>query len=735
MNETCVRALEAQAGKTMTLCKKSLRLASVFLLIFFILAGSFSFWKKCEGSAPRKNKNNILLITIDTLRPDRLSCYSKKYGSTPHIDALAQRGATFTKAMAHTPTTLPSHTNILLGTTPLHHGVRSNSMFLVPQHFLTLAEHLKGEGYATGAFVGSYVLDSRVGLNQGFDVYDDFLPDRSSSPFASAGYAERKAEDVIQSARKWLSRQSSQWFCWIHIWDPHAPYSPPPPFEASYAHDPYSGEVAYVDKCLGEFFDALRNKNLTDRTHIVLTGDHGESLGEHNEMTHGHFAYNSTLWIPLILAGPKVTACRIDQYVTHTDIFPTICDLVGIDKPANLQGLSLLSLTAGKKAPKRMIYFESMSPYYDRGWAPLKGYFAEDIKFMDSPIPEIYDVVKDFSEKNNLAAGTDLNPYRKRLKDLEDRYGADTKTERQKTIDPKAMAKLRSLGYIATSAPMKDKIYGPEDDLKTLILFEDKLYRAMALYEEGRTEESIRILKSIITQRADFDSAYISLAKIYESRGQLKKALGTMEEGYAKNPANFEILAKYGKLCVRAGLYENAEIALKQALAIVDFDPAIWNQLGIVYMRTKQEKRARDLFNKSLELDKNNAEALNNLGVLFLGIARRTKDSSASERAIQNLERAVSLDPNSHIYLNGLGSAYKIGGRLDEAIDCWERALGIKHDYPLSVVNLGIVYFQKGDKIRSLEHLNRYLRLKGDSMSPNERKRIESLIQRAQQLD
>jgi arylsulfatase A-like enzyme/Flp pilus assembly protein TadD len=721
--------------KKMKNCKKSLRSNPVFLLILLILAGAITVWNPGEGSSTKKDKKNILLITIDTLRPDRLSCYSKKFGRTPRIDSLADRGVVFTNAIAHTPTTLPSHTNILLGTTPLHHGVHNNSLFLVPDHFLTLAEHLKKNGYATGAFVGSYVLDSRVGLSQGFDVYDDSLPDKSSSPFISASYAERKAEDVIQSARDWLGQQRTEWFCWIHIWDPHAPYAPPQPFQAPFADDPYTGEVVYVDKQLGKLFDFLKAKNLTGQTNVVLTGDHGESLGEHRETTHGHFAYNSTLWIPLILVGPKIEPSRIDLYVTHTDIFPTVCDLLGIARPPHLQGISLLPLLQGKKMPKRAIYFESMSPFYDRGWAPLRGYLDGSTKFMDSPIPEIYDLTRDFEEKNNLAPQTDLAFCRKKLKDLEARYRSDSKAERQKSIDPKAMEKLRSLGYISTSTIQEKTAFGPEDDLKTLILFEDKLYQAIALYEEGSTQESIRILKNIIKERADFDSAYISLANIYESQGQLKDALSTMEEGYSKNHGNFEILSKYGKLCIRAGLYEKAIETLERALAIVDFDPTVWNQLGIVYLHTDQEERALDFFKKSLELDGNNAEALNNLGVIFLGTYRRTKNPSANERAIQYFQKAVAIDPSSHLYLNGLGSAYKMGGQLDEAIDCWQRALEIMPNYALSIVNLGIAYYQKGDKTQSLKHLNMYLKIKGDSITPNERKRIETLIKRVQQID
>jgi tetratricopeptide (TPR) repeat protein len=469
---------------------------------------------------------------------------------------------------------------------------------------------------------------------------------------------------------------------------------------------------------------------------VVLTGDHGESLGEHREMTHGHFAYNSTLWIPLILAGPKIETQRIDVSVTHTDIFPTVCDMAGIERPTHLQGISLLPLIRGKKISKRAIYFESMSPFYDRGWAPLMGYLDEGIKFMDSPIPEIYDLTEDFEEENNLASRTDLASYKKKLKSLKKRYGSDQKAERQKRIDPKAMERLRSLGYISTPTKQKkEKTYGPEDDLKTLIVFEDLLYQAFALYEDGRTRESIQILKNIIRERPDFDSAYISLAKIYESKGQLKEALDTMEKGYFKNPENFDILSKYGKLCSRSGLFEKAIETFERALAIVDFDPTIWNQMGVAYMRTNEEERAIKSFKRSLELDQKNAEALNNMGVIFLGIYRRTKDPSTTGKAMQYFEQAVTADPNSHLYLNGLGSAYKLGGQLEKAIECWQRALKIKPDYALSIVNLGIAYLQKGDRARSIKHLNMYLELKGKTMSPNERKRIETLILRANQLD
>jgi arylsulfatase A-like enzyme len=292
-------------------------------------------------SAVRPPGFNLLLITIDTLRPDRLSCYSPKFLKTPAIDGLAEKGVLFERAFAHNPQTLPSHVNILLGLTPLAHGVSENSKSVVAGEFLTLAELLKARGYATGAFISSFALDSRFGLDQGFDVYDDFY---SAKPAPGLAYSERSAGETIKAARQWLSRRKEKWFCWIHLWEPHAPYTPPEPYLSRYAKDPYSGEVAAVDAALGKFFAEAEREGWPGKTFIILTGDHGESLGEHGEMTHTYFAYNSTIWVPLIIEGPGIRPSRVKDYVSHVDLFPTVCELLGLEKNPGLQGESLKPL-------------------------------------------------------------------------------------------------------------------------------------------------------------------------------------------------------------------------------------------------------------------------------------------------------------------------------------------------------------------------------------------------------
>ena len=321
-----------------------------FLLLFVCVAlCSFLFANLADSKMKKENRLNLLLITIDTLRSDRLSCYSYEHLKTPNIDSLAERGVLFTRAFAHTSTTLPSHTNILFGTTPLHHGVHDNSNFIIREKFLSVAEHLKEYDYATAAFIGAFPLDSRFGISQGFDLYDDDY-DIQSSKTDRGG--ERKAEIVVDRAVNWLKEQNSLWFLWIHCWDPHDPYDPPEPFKTRFSKNPYDGEVAYVDHVLGRIFSYMEEKDLFDNSLVIFTGDHGESLWEHNEETHGFFAYNSTIWVPLIISVPDLKSRKVEQHVSHIDIFPSICEVLDIDKPAFLQGTSLLPALKGKKLKK-----------------------------------------------------------------------------------------------------------------------------------------------------------------------------------------------------------------------------------------------------------------------------------------------------------------------------------------------------------------------------------------------
>jgi len=699
----------------------------VFFTLLFSLAGLLSVHPALLDSVSKQDSLNVLLISIDTIRPDRISCYSPKYLKTPNIDALAAKGVLFERAIAHNPLTLPSHVNILVGTTPLHHGVHENSKFILTEDFLTLTEYLKERGYSTGAFVGAFPLDSRFGLSQGFDVYDDSYPSKDSSAFT---FQERNASQVIQAALDWLEKQRSQWFSFIHIWDPHGPYLPPEPFNEKFKDDPYSGEVAYVDSELRKLFDYLERNNLMENTLIVLTGDHGEALGEHGELTHGYFAYNSTLWVPLIIVSPGIRTARVDEYVCHVDIFPTVCDILEIEKPPFLQGVSLLPLMKGKKIKKRAIYFESLVPYYNWGWAPLRGLIEEKRKFMDSPLPEYYNLEDDFNEEKNLAQDFDLTEQKKKMTEIMDGLSSPSKVQSPRRIDRETREKLRSLGYISSPATQLKENYGPEDDLKTLLPFQQRQSIAVRLLEANRIPEAFKILNDIIRERKDFAAVYINLSTIYESQGLVEESLSIMERGYKNNPGNYRIISNYGILLVKAGMPDKGIEFLEKSLEIIDYDPEVWTNLGIAYSQKGEFQKALDSYEKALSLDDTDALIYNNLGFLHFTIFLLKTSIADHTRALEAYRKAIELDPGLASAYNGLAGVYHAVGQIDNAISLWQKALELEPEYDFPVYNLGVAYFEKGNKAQALKYFERYLLLKDKTLSFEDRQKVAEFIRK-----
>jgi arylsulfatase A-like enzyme/Flp pilus assembly protein TadD len=698
--------------------------------LLFILIGVMLTCGLTLNSDTKGKDWNVLLISIDTIRPDRLSCYSTRYLQTRHIDALASKGIVFERAFAHNPTTLPSHVNIMLGTTPLHHGVHDNSNFKLGDNFLTLAEYLKEIGYSTGAFIGAFPLDSRFGLSQGFDVYDESYPSEPTTAFSAP---ERKAEDVIKVAIEWLGTQRSKWFSWIHLWDPHTMYSPPEPFLTEFKDDPYSGEVAYIDSELGKLFDFLENKDFLQNTLIVITGDHGESLGEHGELTHSYFAYNSTIWVPLIIAAPGLKSGRIPDYVCHADIFPTVCDILQADKPPFLQGTSLVPLMRGKEIQKRAIYFESLSPYYNRGAAPLRGFIEGGEKFYDTPLAEFYNLETDFDEENNLIQETNVEEYQKKLKTLMERLSSFQGEKIPSKLDREAMEKLRSLGYISSSYSKTRENYGSGDDVKTLLPFQQKLDKAIFLFDEGKIDESIRLLNEIITKKKDMAQAYLNLFLIYNSQGQHGKSLELLEEGFKNNPENYDIALAYGMLLIGAGQLDKSIEVLQKGLTLIDFDPKLWDYLGVVCWRKGEEQKALEHYRKALALDATYAMAYSNLGALYFSKFSRTGDRADYAQSMEYLKKAIEHDPNLAIAYRGLGMGYRVVGRVEDAITIWEKALELNPEDDFVLLNLGKAHLEKDEKTLALKYFEQYLRLRKDSLSSEERREIEALIQKCKQ--
>lgn len=690
-----------------------------------VLSALLLFGTAGPPTAAAATKPNILLVTIDTLRADHLGCYGYAGVKTPVIDGLAGRGVLFSRAFAHTPSTLPSHTNILLGLTPSAHGVHDNSNFIVREGFLTLAEWLKAQGYATGAFVGAFPLDSRFGLTRGFDVYDDNYGSQGPMDLV---FIERRADVVVGKALEWLRERRGPWFLWVHLFDPHQPYDPPEPFKSQYGGKPYDGEIAFVDSSMGRLMDYLTKEGIDDDTAVILTADHGESLGEHGESTHGYFAYNATLHVPLIAALPDRKAGRVDVNVCHIDIFPTVCDLLGQKRPDGLQGISLMPLIRGKTLPARPIYFEALTAYYNRGWAPLKGYIRGSEKFMESPIPEVYDLEKDFGELASIAGRTELPRCRKILAELVQAETSPLAGGAGHSMDRETRDKLRSLGYLASPQGPAPKSFTAKDDLKTLLPYHTKWTQATAASAAGRTEEGIALLKEIIVERKDFDLAYTYLASFYKEQRKPREAEAVLREAYANNPGSFRIMTSLGIALIDEGRHDEAIDLLKKSLELIDFDPETWNYLGVAYWNKGLFDQALEAYGRALNLDPNYPFVFNNLGSLYL--SRFLKDRAPGDlaKAAENFRRAVELDPKYASAYNGLGVSQRQSGDTEGAIASWEKAVELKPDFGFALYNLGLGLLGRGDKSQALVYLSRYKDLFYSILPPMEKARLDELI-------
>ena len=697
------------------------------LLLGLFWTGALTAFPAPGPTRGTKERPNLLLITLDTLRADRVSSYGGGPLKTPNIDRLAEKGIVFRRAFAQTTTTLPSHANILLGLNPLRHGVHDNGNFIVGKEFLTLAEHLQAAGYATAAFIGGFPLDSRFGLSRGFDVYDETFENRGSNEMF---YRERKAEAVVASSLRWLEGRSGPWFAWVHCFDPHHPYEPPEPFLSQYKGRLYDGEVAYVDSALKKLVDDIEDKGWSGNTVIILTGDHGESLGQHGEDTHGFFAYNTTLWIPLILCAPGLKPGSVNQLVAHTDIFPTVCDLLGLEVPPRLQGISLLPAVKGKNLPKRAIYFESMFPYYSRGWAPIYGFLRESEKFIESPIPELYDIENDFDELKNLMLGQDEGKFSARLAQVTGGLSPMDQAGQEKKLERESLEKLRSLGYVSSPQPVKKAKYGPADDVKALLPLHNKCTEAQGLFEGGRSAEAIELLKSVLTEREDFDGAYSTLGVIYARMGRLADALAVLKRGVELLPTNYLIASPYIHLLSAAGRYDEViRVVMADGRYPFEKDSDSWNALGVAYLNMGELEKARDALGSSLALDERNYLVHRNRGDVEFAVFARSKDPEAYQKSLECYQKAIELNPRDPSSLNALGFTYLQGGRPKEAIPHLRKALELFPDYGTAVYNLGLAYFNTGDYERALESLTRFREKFSNPLTPAQLRALDSLIQ------
>jgi arylsulfatase A-like enzyme/Flp pilus assembly protein TadD len=653
------------------------------------------------GRAVRREPGlDVLLITIDTLRADALGAYGNAAARTPWMDRLAAGGVRFARAHAHNVVTLPSHANLLSGQYPLAHGVRDNTGFRFPAGTPTLAALLKARGYRTAAFVSAFPLDSRFGLDAGFDQYDDRLGGTETT--TAFVMPERPGAETVALARRWLDQpHQGPAFAFVHLYEPHFPYVPPEPLASRFQEKPYHGEVAAADAALEPLLRPLLEAD-RPRTLVVLTSDHGEGLGEHEELTHGVFAYESTLHVPLVLYAPRILKPRVvTERVRHVDVMPTVLDALGIEPPAGLPGRSLLPLASGQAGVPANSYFEALSSSLNQGWAPLRGVIAADLKYVDLPLPELFDLAADPAESRNLAPSRpqDLD----RLRGLLARAREGERGLERVTEDAATLERLRALGYLAGGSAAPKERYTEDDDPKRLIEVDRRAREVVRLYMAGKVEGALALVRENIRQRPQMPQAWLHLAYLERSRGDLAAAVSAARRAFELRPMDAENVSLYAVYLTESGRARDAAAVLEPYMTTVQPDLDLLTAYGMALTALGRGQEALAAFDRGRKLDPSNAMVLVNIGTVYLMAGDRS-------RARQAFEGALDIDARVARAHNSLGVIAAQEGRMEEAIERWKRAVALDpRDYQ-TLFNLGSVLRQQGREAEARPYLESYLK-------------------------
>ena len=628
-----------------------------------------------SAQAPPKEAPNVLFVTIDTLRAEHVGCYGYKQVKTPNIDSLAADGSRFARAYAVVPVTLPSHSSMMTGTYPMLSGMHDFSGNKLSPLQPTLASVLKQSGYQTGAVIAAAVLDSRFGLNQGFDFYYDHF-EFSRLDEANLDEMERPGNVVADVALDWLAKNSRhKFFLWMHLYDPHFPYHPPEPYATEYAAHPYDGEIAFADEQLGRVLRFLKEKGIYQNTIIVLCGDHGESLGEHGEKTHGFFIYNATMHVPLIIHLPEALAARtVAEPVSLVDLMPTVLSAAGLPTPSQVQGHSLLSEIRGVPAAtdlptNRTLYGETFLPRIHFDWSELRASENAKYHFIEAPRPELYDLTKDPGELHNLFSEKTAvaDEMRAQLKSLIRDYSAGKEMAEKTGLDPALMERLKALGYAGFSGggttTKSDSLPDPKDRIATYELISD----AIADSQHGRYQESIDKLTNVVKTEPNSVPAhylqgldYYRLQKFTEAADELAKTV-QLSPDYAL--AFFNL----GMAQAHAGHMDAAIATLQRTLQLdpTNFEAAY--NLGVAFIQKQQLAPAADAFRQSIAIYPDLARSHRALGETLLY-------QGETDEAIAELRHAVELAPQEPAMHESLAKALTRKGLSAEADEETRRA-------------------------------------------------------------
>jgi choline-sulfatase len=632
--------------------------------------------------SPRPADLNVVVVTLDTTRADRLGCYGFQGVATPHIDALARDGVVFDNATATVPLTFPSHSSMFTGLIPPHHGVRDNGGFFLDDAKVTLAERLQQAGYATGAFVGAWVLDSKWGLGQGFQHYSDRF-ELNKYKVVSLGTVQKTGDEVMGDALGWLEGvKSKKFFAWVHLYDPHAPYEAPEPYASRYPNAPYVAEIAYTDAVVGRLTTWLRDQGLEERTLVVLTADHGEGLGDHGEAAHAYFIYGATTHVPFIVRTPWGLTGRNASRVSGVDLMPTVLDLVGLPPEPGVDGRSVArALFDPGAALGHVAYSETYFPRYHFGWQHLRSLRDERWSFIDAPEPELYDLAADPGEARNVFKANSARAEALRVRmDALGQAGTERAPERQ-SLDPDTLQRLAALGYVGNVIDVDPDAVLPDPKSKLKLFSMMNLAKARA--QEDAFDAAIKLMRQVIAEDPKIMDAHLTLgnwlvrvkdpegaiaaykaalalkpddeislgnlAQLFRARGRTEDELAALEvfrSALRVNPRNPQSWYQLATLYLDARRLEDAAAAFQDALAANPKMGAAYNGLGVIAFERGDLARSEELVRKGLELEKGLRTARFNLG----RIREARGDASGAEALYR--EELATYDDNGRAWFN-----------------------------------------------------------------------------------
>lgn len=651
--------------------------------------------------------DNVVIITMDTTRADRIGAYGYSRSDTPNIDRMAGEGVLFKNAYSPVPLTLPAHCSLFTGTYPPFHQVRNNGNYSLPKPIRTLAEILIDHKFHTAAFISSFILDSRFGLNQGYETYDDHL---DASGRIKHYTTERGADGTFGVFSNWFSQKHpGRFFAWIHFFDPHFPYSPPEPFASRFPDDPYDGEIAFMDRAIGKVVARLRDGGILEKTLIVLAGDHGEAFGEHGEYGHQIFCYQENLKIPLILyvKDQWEGGLTIQPPTGLVDVMPTVLDILRIPIPAFVQGESQYPRIRSDKTGddrKRDLYFESHYPYENMGCAAISGMLHNRFKWIDLPKSELYDLANDPLEKNNLLFQKNITAHQLKEKFGKLRGGITVSTvDARRTFGTLDAERLETLGYISfgnekTGSPARAD---PKDRIAAFTVYT----QATRSDDAGNAEKAEEGYLHSIRMNPGFGSAYGKLGDLYSKRNRYEDAVNIYSQGIRMSPGETHLKVQLAAVLVTLNRPDEALSILEKPETESGPDFRVQTNIlaGEIWERKRQFGNAISCYQKAHEIEPDNPDLTKKL----LHLLHSQKRFSDALRIYRRLEES---NPEENRIVQDMAVLYAQTGDLENAGIYFKKALSMKHG-PNLFFDYAVVLSRKKDYHNAILYMKKFLDL------------------------